>query len=321
MSETASPATAAATSTAADEACASETDMKFVLLAGLSGSGKSVALNMLEDLGYHTIDNLPIAAIENVVAVTLAGGASRYAHLAIGVDPRSSPEEFMKLIAEVEAWREAPHGCTVVYLRTDEAVLIKRYSETRRRHPFSAGEYDLPTSIAAERRALEPLAQFADIHLDTTRTSTHELRELIRERVAPESGHPMTLIVESFSYRSGIPEDADLVFDMRCLPNPYWDPLLRNHTGHDPEVIAFLEREASVAKMIAGITGFVNAWIPAYRASNRSYLTLAIGCTGGRHRSVYVAERLASELAYESRRILLKHRDLDRAARTARFSA
>ncbi|MGH8274154.1 MAG: RNase adapter RapZ [Gammaproteobacteria bacterium] len=284
---------------------------RLVLLAGLSGSGKSVALNMLEDLGYHTIDNLPIPSMEKVVAVTLGGGSPRYAHLAIGIDPRSSPDEFMKLIAHVEGWRASPHGCTVVYLRTDEAVLTNRYSTTRRRHPFSAGRRDLAASIAAERRALEPLAQLADILLDTTRTGVHELRELVRERVAPESDHPMTLVVESFSYRSGIPEGADLVFDVRCLVNPYWEATLRHLTGHDPAVIEFLQRNESVEKMIRGIEHFLEAWIPAYRASNRSYLTIAIGCTGGRHRSVYVAERLARELAYEPGRILLKHRALD----------
>jgi UPF0042 nucleotide-binding protein len=284
--------------------------MKFVLLAGLSGSGKSVALNMLEDLGYHAIDNLPIPAIENVVKETLASSAARYAHLAIGIDPRSSRENLMELTSHVANWRDSAHGCTVVYLRADEAVLIKRYSETRRRHPFSAGEKDLAAAIAAERDALEPLAQLADIHLDTTRTGVHELREMIRERVAPESGHPMTLIVESFSYRGGIPADADLVFDARCLPNPYWEAALRNRDGRDLEVIAFLEQHEDVARMTGGILDFLNAWIPAYRASNRSYLTVAIGCTGGRHRSAYLAERLARELRGTDQQILLKHREL-----------
>lgn len=284
-----------------------------MLLVGLSGSGKSVALNMLEDLGYHTIDNLPIPSVESVVETTLGSGAERYAHLAIGIDPRSSADDFMRLTEQVAGWRSSAHGCTVVYLRTDETKLIKRYSETRRRHPFSADEYDLSASIAAESRALEPLAQLADIPLDTTRTNVHELRELIRERVAHASSHPMILTVESFSFRSGIPQDADLVFDVRCLPNPYWEPALRNHSGRDAEVAGFLERHEIVADMTSGILDFLHTWIPAYRASNRSYLTVAIGCTGGRHRSVYIAERLARELNSNKLQALIKHRELDHA--------
>ncbi|MGH8161546.1 MAG: RNase adapter RapZ [Gammaproteobacteria bacterium] len=295
------------------EAAAGE--VKFVLLAGLSGSGKSVALNMLEDLGFHTIDNLPIPSIENVVKTTLASGAPRYAHLAIGIDPRSSLEEFAKLTGHIKAWRASAHGCVITYLRTDEAVLVKRYSETRRRHPFSDDSHDLTAAIAAERLALEPLAQLADIRLDTTRTGVHELRELIRERVAPESGYPMTLTVESFSYRNGIPEDADLVFDVRCLPNPYWEAALRNQTGLDVGVVKFLEQAPSVGDMIASILAFLHAWLPAYRASNRSYLTIAIGCTGGRHRSVYVAERIARQLDQDRRRVILKHRELGSRSR------
>ncbi|MGH8226023.1 MAG: RNase adapter RapZ [Gammaproteobacteria bacterium] len=300
----------AAKETPADKGNDKEVGMKFVLLAGLSGSGKSVALNMLEDLGYHTIDNLPIASIDEVVRVTLTGGEPRYAHLAIGIDPRSTPEEFRRLVAQVESWRKKTHGCNVVYLLTDEATLIKRYNETRRRHPFSVGARDLASSIAAERSALEPLAQLADEQIDSSRTSVHELRELMRERVAPEAGYPMTLAVESFSYRGGIPQDADLVFDMRCLPNPYWEAALRNRTGLEPEVVAFLDRHESVTRMVAEILRFLDSWIPAYRASNRSYLTIAIGCTGGRHRSVYVTERLARELADGNRRVLVKHREI-----------
>jgi UPF0042 nucleotide-binding protein len=283
----------------------------FVLLVGLSGSGKSVALNMLEDLGYHTIDNLPIASVEQVVAATLGSGDERYAHLAVGIDPRSSREEFMRLTGQIADWRASAHGCTVVYLRTNEDRLIKRYSETRRRHPFSADQHDLSASIAAETRALEPLAQLANIQLDTTGTNVHELRELIRARVARRPDHPMLLTVESFSYRSGIPRDADLVFDARCLPNPYWEPALRGQSGRDAGVRQFLEHHAVVADMVAAVLDFLRMWIPAYRASNRGYLTVAIGCTGGQHRSVYLAERLARELSLDSGRILVKHRELD----------
>ncbi|MDN5864797.1 MAG: RNase adapter RapZ [Gammaproteobacteria bacterium] len=282
----------------------------FVLLAGLSGSGKSVALNMLEDLDYYTIDNMPIAAIDNVVQVTLGKDEDRYEQLAIGVDPRSSSEEFERLIERVDAWRSASHGCTVIYLRTDEDILVKRYRESRRPHPFSEGAHDLSAAIGAERQALEPLAQLADIHFDTSRTSVHDLRDLIRKHVTPETDYPMTLVVESFSYRGGIPNNADLVFDVRCLPNPYWDASLRSLSGHDPEVVAFMQEHPVVNRMSADLLNFVSAWLSAYRSSNRGYLTIAIGCTGGRHRSVYISERLARELEYDRRHMLVKHRDL-----------
>jgi len=283
--------------------------MRLVLLGGLSGSGKSVALNMLEDLGYHTVDNLPLTLIGPTVEATLGADRMRYPRLAIGVDSKSTPTEFEELARHITQWREAAHGCTVVYLLTDEATLIKRYSETRRRHPLADGR-DLPAAIAAEREVLEPLAQLADERIDTTRTNVHELRELVRERVAPEAGRPMTLVVESFAYRSGVPQDADLVFDVRCLPNPYWEPGLRGMTGQDQPIAAYLERHNVVNRMLVDLRRFLEAWVPAYSGSNRSYLTVAIGCTGGRHRSVFVAEHLSGALSRNGWRVLLKHWEL-----------
>lgn len=281
--------------------------MKLVLLGGLSGSGKSVALNMLEDLGYHTVDNLPISLIAAVVDGTMGSGQPRFSRLAIGIDPRSTEADFDRLAIQIRQWREQPHGCTVVYLLTDAATLVKRYSETRRRHPLAGGNRDLTAAIEAEQLALEPLAQLANVRIDTSRTNVHELRELVRERVAEEPGHPMTVVVESFAYRSGVPQDADIVFDMRCLPNPYWEPELRDKTGLDRDVAAYLGRNKIVNDMLTDLEDMLKKWIPAYTASNRSYLTLAIGCTGGRHRSVYVAEHLAHILARGHWRVILKH--------------
>lgn len=283
--------------------------MKLVLLGGLSGSGKSVALNMLEDLGYHTIDNLPLTLIKPTVDATLGAGELRYRRLAIGIDSKSTPAEFEELARHIHEWRNAPHGCKVAYLLTDAATLTKRYSETRRRHPLAEGR-DLAAAIAAERQVLEPIAQLADVRIDTTRTNVHELRELVRERVAADDEHPMTLVVESFAYRAGVPQDADLVFDVRCLPNPYWKPGLREFTGLDRPIADYLERHNVANRMLADIDRFLSAWLPAYAASNRSYLTVAIGCTGGRHRSVYMAEGLARRLSQRGVRVLVKHWEL-----------
>ncbi len=289
---------------------------KLVLLGGLSGSGKSGALNMLEDLGYHTVDNLPLPLVPELVTSTVGSGEARFARLAVGVDPKSTPEEFERLAERVREWRSAPHGCTVVYLHTHEATLTKRYSETRRRHPLAGGGRDLAAAIAAERERLAPLAELADVNLDTSDTNVHELRELIRKRVAAESGRPMTLMVESFAYRTGIPQNADLVFDMRCLPNPYWEPELRDQTGLDADVVNYLERDPMVTHMLAELERFLVEWIPTYSTSNRSYLTIAIGCTGGLHRSVYIAERLAERFACQSGwRVIVKHWKLGREGR------
>lgn len=288
--------------------------MRLVLLGGLSGSGKSVALNMLEDLGYHTIDNLPLTLIESTVEATLGADQPRYRHLAIGIDSKGTPTEFEALAGHIHTWRRTPHGCTVAYLLTDQATLTKRYSETRRRHPLAEGR-DLAAAIVTERRVLEPLAQLADVRIDTTRTNVHELRELVRERIADESEHPMTVVVESFAYRAGVPQDADLVFDVRCLPNPYWEPDLREFTGLDRPVAEYLERHNVASRMLADIDRFLTSWLSAYSASNRSYLTVAIGCTGGRHRSVYMAEHLAQRLTQRGPRVLVRHWELDEKRR------
>ncbi len=284
---------------------------RLVLLGGLSGSGKSVALGMLEDLGYHTVDNLPIALIEAVVAGTLGTGEPRFVRLAIGVDPKSTPDELTHLGTKIKRWRTTPHGCTVVYLLSDKATLVKRYSATRRRHPLADRQHDLAGAIADEQEILTPLADLADIRIDSTCTNVHELRELVRELVSGRDERPMTLLVESFSYRTGVPLDADLVFDMRCLPNPHWEDTLRAQTGLDHAVIDYLEHHSVVNRMLADLSRFLTGWIPTYAASNRSCLAIAIGCTGGRHRSVFIAERLARQLTQNGIcRVLVKHREL-----------
>ncbi len=292
--------------------------MKLILLGGLSGAGKTVALDMLEDLGYHILDNLPLSLIPPAVGTLLGDDARHYPRLAIGIDPRNSPEEFQTFSERIRYWRETPHGCTVLYLFCDLDTLIKRYRATRRRHPLTAGDTDLAAAIASENDVLEPLAQLADVRIDTTHTNIHQLRETIRERITNTDEYPLTLLLESFGYRLGLAQDADLVFDMRCLPNPYWESTLREMTGLDRPIIEYLEGHNTVNRMLNDLMRFLLNWIPRYAASNRSYLTIALGCTGGRHRSVYMAEQLGTRLTQQGWRILVRHRELEVPVRELR---
>ncbi len=292
--------------------------MKLILLGGLSGAGKTVALDMLEDLGYHILDNLPLSLIPPAVETLFGDDAHHYPQLAIGIDPRNSPEEFQTFSERIRHWRKTPHGCTVLYLFCDLDTLIKRYRATRRRHPLTAGDTDLAAAIASENDVLEPLAQLADVRIDTTHTNIHQLRETIRERITNTDEYPLTLLLESFGYRLGLAQDADLVFDMRCLPNPYWESTLREMTGLDRPIIEYLEGHNTVNRMLNDLVHFLLDWIPRYAASNRSYLTIALGCTGGRHRSVYMAEQLGTQLTQQGWRVLVRHRELDVPVRELR---
>ncbi len=278
--------------------------MRLVIVSGLSGSGKSVALHMLEDLDYYCVDNIPAGLLPMFISHTVRSHEATYGSTAVGVDARNRPAEIAsvpKLVAEL---KRSGLGCEVLFLRADEEVLLKRYSETRRRHPLSRDGIGLIDAIRSERALLEPIADAADLVIDTTRSSVHELRELIRQRVAGRSEGRMSILFESFAYRHGVPDDADFVFDVRSLPNPYWEPGLARMTGRDAAVVEYLERHAVVAKMFADIVGFLEHWIPEFVRTNRSYLTIAIGCTGGQHRSVYLVERLSQHF---SKRYALVH--------------
>jgi len=294
--------------------------MKLILLGGLSGAGKTGALDMLEDLGYHVVDNLPLSLIAPAVKKILDDGHQHYVRLAIGIDPYSTLSEFQDLARHIAEWRTRKHGCTVLYLYCEPDTLIKRYRATRRRHPLTDGSTNLTAAITREAEALEPLAHLANARIDTTHTNIHQLREIIRERVVQDRQYPMTLMVESFGYRLGLAHDADFIFDMRCLPNPYWDPSLREFTGLDQPIIEYLEGHNTVTRMLNNLVTFLADWLPSYAASNRSYLTIALGCTGGRHRSVYMAEQLASQLAHAGWRVTVQHRDLDVPAREIKLA-
>jgi len=267
--------------------------MQIIILSGLSGAGKSVALHMLEDLGYYCIDNLPAAMLKAFIAHTVRSNDKIYHRTAISLDARNSDAEIGSVPTLFGELKRSGIDCEALFLVADDQELLRRFAETRRAHPLSRQGETLREAIASERRLLEPIAQMADQVIDTSKLGVHQLRDLIGRRVDPRGPERLSLQFESFGFKHGIPGDADFVFDARSLPNPYWESALRPLTGLDPAVVRFLDEQPSVHEFIEDVARFMNARLPAYRASARRYLTVAVGCTGGQHRSVYIVERLA----------------------------
>ena len=288
--------------------------MRLVIISGLSGSGKSVALHMLEDLDYYCVDNIPAGLLPMFISHTVRSDEATYRYTAVGVDARNRAEEIASVPKLVDELKRSGVRCELLFLRADEQALLKRYSETRRRHPLSRDGKGLTDALKQERELLEPIADAADLIIDTTRSSVHELREIIRQRVRGRAEGRMSILFESFAYRQGVPDDADFVFDVRSLPNPYWEPGLAKFTGRDPQVIEYLERHAQVDRMFKDLVGFLEHWIPELIGTNRSYLTIAIGCTGGQHRSVYLVERLARHFSALHPQVLTRHQVVGAAA-------
>lgn len=284
--------------------------MRLIVVSGLSGSGKSVALHMLEDLGFFCIDNIPIKLFNAFVEQTVRTEDPTYRNTAVGVDARNRPEDLVQLPALVDGVRASGIACEILFLHADSGVLLKRYRETRRKHPLSGRNTGLREAIARESGLLESVASHADLVVDTTRTSVHELRDIIRERVAGRGSSSLSLQFQSFGFKNGLPADADIVFDVRCLPNPYWVSNLRGLTGRDAAVAEWLAAQPDVQAMLDSITAWLEQWIPKFIASNRSYLTVAIGCTGGQHRSVFLVERLASHFGDDDTPVLVRHSEL-----------
>ena len=284
--------------------------MRLIIVSGLSGSGKSVALNMLEDLDYYCVDNIPAGLLPGFIAYTVRTSEPAYRLTAVGVDARNRPEDLDDVPQLVEGLRRSGIECEMLFLRAGNEMLLKRFSETRRRHPLSRTGIGLQEALEQEQRLLAPLANAADLTIDTSQLSVHELRELIRERVVDRKAGGPSLLFQSFAYRHGVPDDADFVFDARSLPNPYWEPSLRDHTGRDEAVAQFMDRHDEAARFLADVTAFLDRWLPSLVRSNRSYLTIAVGCTGGQHRSVYLAEKLAAHFNGRLGRALIRHRDL-----------
>lgn len=286
--------------------------MRIILITGISGSGKSVGLNALEDAGYFCVDNLPPKLLRQLVETRLEEGAQT---LAVAMDARSA-DSLASLPGDIQQLKDEGHDVKVLFLTAKTESLIARFSETRRSHPLShrfrpdQGVSDQPTlteCILREREMLSPIEGIGHV-IDTSGLSANKLRAWIKDLVETERT-PLTLLFESFAYKFGVPLDADLVFDVRVLPNPFYDVSLRPFTGRDAPVIAFLDTQAHVAELLADIRTFVEKWLPAFKNDNRSYLTVAIGCTGGQHRSVYMVEQLAKHFR-ASERVLLRHREL-----------
>ncbi|QDF95518.1 RNase adaptor protein RapZ [Azoarcus sp. DD4] len=283
--------------------------MQIVLISGLSGSGKSIALNVLEDAGYYVVDNLPSALLLQLVLHLRGSG---YQRAAVAVDMRSGTS-IAALPQQVEALRGMVDDLRFIFLEARDDTLIARFSETRRRHPLADEDVSLEEAIQRERDALASVAELGH-RMDTSDIQANTLRAWIKDFIQVEASEGLTLMFQSFGFKYGIPLDADLVFDVRCLPNPYYDPQLRPLTGRDKPVIDFLEKIPEVARMAEDIRRFVASWLPAYMRDNRSYLTVAIGCTGGQHRSVYLAEWLAQRFQ-DNARVIVRHRSAARRAR------
>jgi len=283
---------------------------RLIFISGLSGSGKSVALHALEDLDYYCIDNIPAALLKPLISHTVLSADSSYQRIAVGIDARNTDAEIATVPTMLEELKQSGIECELVFLLASDDELLRRFSETRRKHPMSRHGESLREAIALERRLLEPVLNQADLVVDTSHLGVHALRDLMNLRVEKRARDRMSVLVESFGFKYGIPGDADFVFDARSLPNPYWEARLRPLTGRDPEVAQFLEAQASVRRFIDDVTSFMLARIPELRAGNRRYLTIAVGCTGGQHRSVYIVEQLAERLQQSLPDVRVRHSGL-----------
>ena len=283
--------------------------MELVIISGRSGSGKSTALHQLEDLGYYCVDNLPAALLPQLAGELLGDHYSDFKGMAVCIDARNNSRDLSQVEAVLRSLPDSIES-KVVFLDAAEPKLIKRFSETRRKHPLSNNQRSLAEAIAHERVLLEPLAAAADLCIDTTDLNLYDLRSMISARLGESNTPGISLLIESFGFKRGVPTDADLVFDCRLLPNPHWVTGLRAKTGCDEEVQKFLESHAETGEFTRQLRDFLTYWLPHYSRSQRSYFTVAIGCTGGQHRSVYVAEQLFAALQESYPKVQLRHREL-----------
>ncbi|MET0120235.1 MAG: RNase adapter RapZ, partial [Candidatus Thiodiazotropha sp. 6PLUC9] len=284
-------------------------EIKLQIVTGLSGSGKTIALHTLEDMGYYCIDNLPVSLLVSVSDYLNGEPEEIFNKTAVGIDARSQPSQISSLPAVVENIRQRGINCNMLFLDAQLDTLIKRFSETRRKHPLSNQQRSLSEAIQHERELLQPLSEAANLRIDTTHSNVHELRDLVRNRIDGENGQ-VSILFESFGFKHGLPRDVDYLFDVRCLPNPYWQTELRTFTGLDQPVAEYLNAQNETNLMVSDLISFLSRWIPAFEADGRSYLTIAIGCTGGQHRSVYVVEQLYRHFKDAGLQVMSRHREL-----------
>jgi UPF0042 nucleotide-binding protein len=284
--------------------------MRLVVVSGRSGSGKSTALNMLEDLGFTCIDNLPAGLLPGLFEQSSSSDNHWLSKIAVGIDARSLTGDLNRLPEILDRLKGSGVSYEVVFLDAITDVLIQRFSETRRKHPLSTHQIDIKEAIALETELLEPIASIANRRIDTSNMTLHQLREVIKKQIAPDTEGELAILFESFAFKRGVPIDADFVFDVRCLPNPYWKHELRPYSGKDQPVIEFLESEPEVADMLTDIKNYLSRWLPKFEENNRSYVTIAIGCTGGQHRSVYISNMLLKYFIQQYRNTQIRHREL-----------
>lgn len=284
--------------------------MKLIIVSGMSGSGKTVALHTLEDSGYYCIDNLPVMMLPQLVSKLANAEPGLYELVAVAIDARSGIEtlnHFESMLAEVKS---QPVEVETLFLTCDASRLIKRFSETRRRHPLSRDGLPLTDAIELEKQWLNSVQNCADLSIDTSDLNVHELRQQIRRQWSADKSADMSILVQSFGFKYGTPSDTDFIFDSRCLPNPHWEESLRHQDGRSEEVADYLRRYSSVTEMQQDILEFLLKWVPRFQQENRSYMTISIGCTGGQHRSVYLAESIAAELKQQDIAVSLRHREI-----------
>lgn len=287
--------------------------MRVIVITGRSGSGKSSALELLEDEGFTCIDNFPAKLLPPLLDEYASAQTKKVTQaLAVGIDVRNLTSDFTSVHDILRELADKPGiDIELIYLDARSSSLLRRFSETRRKHPLTDESTSLSEAIELEDQILQPLATIASRTIDTTSLSLHQLRSLIKDTVVPDKQGHMAILFESFGFKKGVPIDADFVFDLRALPNPYWRHELREHSGLEAPVVEFLESQREVAQMLADVIGFLTRWIPSFQSNNRAYLTIAIGCTGGKHRSVYMAHRLRQHFAQMYPVVQEVHRELN----------
>lgn len=284
--------------------------MELVIISGRSGSGKSTALHVLEDLGYYCIDNLPGGLLPALSREMGTGEQEDDQKVAVSIDARNLPTNLKRFPVIAKGLGQEGISYKIIYLDANDQTILKRFSATRRKHPLSDEYTSLEEAISMESAMLDPIAKLSDLKIDTTNLTMHQLRDIVKRQVALETGTMLVLLFESFGFKHGVPTDADVVFDVRCLPNPYWDPTLREYTGLHERIVSFLEQQSIVTDMYHDIMQYLEKWLPRFEANNRSYMTVAIGCTGGQHRSVYLVERLTKHFRLTSDNVQVRHREL-----------
>lgn len=289
--------------------------MRLIVISGRSGSGKTTALQVLEDIGYYCVDNLPVSLLPTLAEqLSAEQQASEHAdnlnHIAVGIDARNLPQQLKTFPEVYSKLQSLKIDCQIIYLDSNDSTLLERFSATRRKHPLSNDTTSLAEAIAEEERLLSSIEALSQLTVDTSNLSIHQLRDTMKQQIHKENDQQISILCQSFGFKHGTPNDADFVFDVRCLPNPYWNKELRELTGLDKEVQIYLSSQEACQKMLKQISELLLDWIPSFEQNNRSYLTVAIGCTGGQHRSVFIVEELNKLLSKRFTKLQTRHREL-----------